>query len=551
LIKKVKEYLTITCDEVGWRLVMYDILIKNGRIVDGFNVPSFRGDIGIKDDRIIAIGNLGRGSEQTKVIDARGKVICPGFIDIHSHSDFTIMVNPKAESKVRQGVTTEVCGNCGFSAAPQYQQLKDRIKKICQEFEINYEWNSLKEYLKILEEIGIGVNFVPLIGQGNIRASIVGYTDRRPTIKEVAKMKKLIAKCMEEGAYGLSTGLIYPPGCFTKTDELIEMCKVIAEFGGIYVTHLRNEGDKLLEAVKEAIDIGGMANVQKVHISHLKTGGKANWDKLDTVFEEIEKTIDLGLSITCDRYPYTATSTDLDILLPAWVYEGGIEKELERLKDETTRNKISQQILEAHYDFTFWESIMISSVKTQANKWMEGKRISEIVAAKKIINPCDLICSLLIEEEGKVEANFFNMSEDNLKKILKKPYVMIASDASARANYGILSTHRPHPRAFGTFPCILAKYVREEKVLTIEEAIYKMTYGPAQLLGIKNRGRLKEGNFADIVVFNPEKIKDLATYESPLLYPTGIEYVIINGKIVIEKGNHTDVLAGKVLRKVS
>ncbi|MEW6095347.1 MAG: D-aminoacylase [bacterium] len=530
---------------------MYDILIKNGRIVDGFNVPSFRGDVGIKGERIIAIGNLGIGSEQTKLIDARGKVVCPGFIDIHSHSDFTIMVNPKAESKVRQGVTTEVCGNCGFSAAPQYQQLKDRIKQICQEFEINYEWNSLKEYLEILEGIGIGVNFVPLIGQGNIRASIVGYTDRRPTLKEVDKMKKLINKCMEEGAYGLSTGLIYPPGCFTQTDELIEICKVVAEAGGIYVSHLRNEGDKLLEAVKEAIDIGGMANVQKVHISHLKTAGKTNWDKLNSVFEEIEKTLDLGINITCDRYPYTAASTDLDILLPNWVYEGGLEKELERLKDENTRRKILQQILEAYHDIDFWDSIMISSVKTQANKWMEGKRISEIVSAKKTLNPCELVFSLLIEEERKVEANFFNMSEDNLKKILKKPYVMIASDSSARADYGILSTSKPHPRAFGTFPCILAKYVREEKVLTLEEAIYKMSYQPAQLLGIKNRGRLKEGNFADVVVFNPEKIKDLATYESPLLYPTGIEYVIINGKIVIEKGNHTDVLTGKVIRKVS
>lgn len=528
---------------------MYDILIKNGRIVDGFNAPSFNGDIGIKDERIIAIGSLGIGSGQTKLIDARGKVICPGFIDIHSHSDFTIMVNPKAESKVRQGVTTEVCGNCGFSGAPQYQQLKDRIKKICQEFEISYEWSSLKEYLKILEEIGIGVNFVPLIGQGNIRTSIVGYTDRRPTLTEVDKMKKLIAKCMEQGAYGLSTGLIYPPGCFTQTDELIEICKVVSEFGGIYVSHIRNEGDKLLEAVKEAIDIGGMANVQKVHISHLKTAGKENWDKLDSVFEEIEKTFDLGLSITCDRYPYTAGSTDLDILLPAWAYEGGIEKELKRLKNTNTRNKISQAILKEHHDLDYWQSIMISSVKTQSNKWMEGKRISEIVEAKKILNPCDLIFSLLIEEEGKVEIILFGMSEDNLKKILKKPYTMIGSDASARADYGILAGSRPHPRAFGTFPTVLSKYVRDEKILTLESAIYKMTYQPAQLLGIKNRGRLKEGNFADVVIFNPEKIKDLATYESPLQYPTGIEYVIINGKIVIEKGNHTEVLAGKVIRK--
>lgn len=528
---------------------MYDILIKNGRIVDGFNAPSFNGDIGIKDERIIAIGSLGIGSLGTKIINAKDKVVCPGFIDIHSHSDFTIMVNPKAESKVRQGVTTEVCGNCGFSGAPQYHQLKDRIKKICQEFEINYEWNSLKEYLELLEGIGLGVNFVPLIGQGNIRASIVGYGDRRPTIKEVDKMKKLIAKCMEHGAFGISTGLIYPPGCFTKTDELIEICKVVGEAGGMYITHLRNEADKLLDAVKEAIDIGGMANIQKVHISHFKACGKRNWDKLHAVFEEIEKDLGFGLSITCDRYPYTAASTDLDAILPNWVYEGGIEKELERLKDQQLRNKISNQISTTHQDINYWNSIMISSVKTQANKWMEGKRISEIVAEKKIVDPCELVFSLLLEEEGRVEVILFDMSEDNLREILKKPYAMIGSDASARADYGILSTTRPHPRAFGTFPAVLAKYVREEKLLNLEEAIYKMTYQPAQLLGIKDRGRLKEGNFADIVVFNLEKVKDLATYASPFLYPTGIEYVIINGKIIIEKGNHTGTLAGKVIRK--
>jgi N-acyl-D-amino-acid deacylase len=239
----------------------------------------------------------------------------------------------------------------------------------------------------------------------------------------------------------------------------------------------------------------------------------------------------------------------LDAILPNWVYEGGIEKELERLKSQEIRNKISKQILETHHDIDYWNSIMISSVKTQANKWMEGKRISEIVAEKKILDPCELIFSLLIEEEGKVEVILFDMSENNLRQILKKPYAMIGSDASARADYGILAATRPHPRAFGTFPAVLAKYVREEKLLTLEEAIYKMTYQPAQLLGIKDRGRLKEGNFADIVIFNLEKVKDLATYESPFLYPTGIEYVIINGKIVIEKGNHTSVLAGKVIRK--
>jgi len=525
---------------------MYDILIKNGQIIDGFNAPSFSGDVGIKNEHIMAIGRLGLGSAQTKIIDAKGKIVSPGFFDIHAHSDFTIMVNPKAESKVRQGVTTEVCGNCGFSAAPQYQRVKERILGICQEFEIEYQWSALKEYLQILEQIGIGVNFVPLIGQGNIRTSVMGYTDRRPTLKEVDKMKKLIAKCMEEGAFGLSTGLRYPPGCFTKTDELIELCKVVGEAGGIYVSHLRSEGDKLLEAVQEAIDIGGMANVQKVHISHLKTAGKSNWHKLDLVFEEIEKTLPLGLSITCDRYPYTASSTDLDSILPDWVYEGGIEKELEKLKSPEIREKIAQQLLETQPN---WNSIMISSVKTQTNKWMEGKRISEIIETMKDVSPAEFIFSLLIAEEGKVEAIFFEMSEDNLKKILKKPYVMIGSDASAWADYGILASTKPHPRAFGTFPCLLAKYVGEEKILTLEEAIYKITYKPAQLLGIKNRGRLKEGNFADVVVFNPEKIKDLATYESPLHYPTGIEYVIINGKIVLEKGNHTDVLAGKVIRK--
>ncbi|MDI6703569.1 MAG: D-aminoacylase [bacterium] len=521
---------------------MYDLIIKDGIIVDGTGKPKYVSDIGINEERITNISDLSDGASK-KVIDARDCVVSPGFIDIHSHSDFTILVNPTSDSKVKQGVTTEVIGNCGFSAAPSLGKIKEKAGNICKGYGLEFNWSSLGEYLNQIRDIS--VNVVPLVGQGNIRAAVLGYEDRKPTYKEQDRMKYLLKEAFEQGSFGLSAGLIYPPGCFTKGEELIELCKVVVEFEGVFASHIRSEGTHLIEAIEEVIDIGKETGV-KVHISHLKTQGKESWKRLDTVFKKIEDGLRDGIRITCDRYPYLAGSTDLDIILPSWVYEGGTAEELKRLRDPECRERLKGKILESHGDS--WEDVMISSVSRRRNKWMEGKRISQIL--KEInLHPCDFIFDLLIDEKAQVQAIFFSMSEDNLKRILKKPYTSIGSDSSSRKTSGILAKGKPHPRAFGTFPHVLSKYVREEKILTMEEAIHKMTGANSLLIGIKERGFIKEGMYADIVVFNPRLIKDQATYEDPFKYPKGIEYVLVNGKITVKRGRHTGVLAGKVLKR--
>lgn len=526
----------------------YDILLKRGMIVDGLDTTAFIGDIGIKDGRIAKIGNIS-SSMVERVIDVKGKFISPGFIDFHSHSDLSLLANPKAESKIRQGVTTEVCGNCGFSAAPCYNASHQRMIEKAKEFEIECNWNSLNSYLTILEQSGLSINFVPFIGQGNIRASVIGYENRVANSQEINKMQKLLAKSLSEGGFGLSSGLIYPPGCWTNTEELLKLAQVLSYFNVPYATHLRSEGKALIESVKEAVDIVGMGGVPRLNISHLKTAGKENWHKIKDLFGEIEEAIKMGINITVDRYPYTAASTNLDDILPEWVYEGGVEQEIKRLKDPNIQARLFIEILDAHPDMEYWDSIIISSVKTNKNKSIEGMMFSEIMRAKDIQNPCELLLEILIEEECQVEMVIFGMSEENLREILKKPYCFIGSDSSSRADYGILSKGKPHPRAYGTFPRVISEYVLKEKLLTIEEAINKMTYKPAQFLGLNDRGRLKEGKWADIVVLDLNTIKDVSTYQHPHQYPLGIEYVIVNGEIVLENGEHSNKLSGKVLRR--
>ena len=522
---------------------MFDIIIKNATIIDGSGKEGFAADIGVLDDRISKISKIEESGRQ--VIDAKGLVVSPGFVDCHSHSDYYLIINPLAESKVRQGVTTEIGGNCGYSAAPvSGEALEERKNAYQKAYNLEHDWQDVKGYFNRLERQRTSVNFALLIGHNTIRASVIGGSSREATEKEMSQMKEMIQQAMKEGAIGISTGLAYGPACFAKKDELIELCKEVRKYNGIFTVHMRSEGKGLLEAIEESIFIAKEAEIP-LQISHLKTYGEENWNKLDFAFELIEKARADGLDVTCDRYPYIAANTGLHNVFPNWVLDGGIKKELERLKDKAVREKIRKELQQAKKDI--WDKIMISEVITEKNKIYEGKRVSEAASiAKK--EPIEFVFDILVEEEIAVDAIFFKMSEENLQRILKKPYVMFGSDSGARADYGALGRGRSHPRTFGTFPRILGKYVREEKRLDLPTAIKKMTSAPCKKFNIKNRGLIKEGYFADIVIFNPDTIIDTATYEAPHKYPMGIEYVIVNGKLTVDKAKHLGTKAGMVIK---
>lgn len=511
----------------------YDLLIRGCRVIAGDSSPAFKADLGIKAGIISSIGPLS-DSEAERVIDCPEMILSPGFIDIHTHTDFTILINPRAESKIRQGVTTEVIGNCGSSAAPLYGEKLSRVRE--QNKDLVIDWETLGEYRERVKNQGTAVNLIPLTGHGNIRASVMGYDPRPPRREEMNRMLELLCQSLEEGSRGISTGLVYPPGVFSGSSELVELLSEVGRIGGIYATHMRNESDGVEAAVEEAINLAEEAGVS-LQISHLKAQGQRNWRRIYNCFRQIESARSRGMDIHCDRYPYIASATDLDILLPSWTWEGGSEEELKRLSKPTIRKRIRNEIIKDD-----WESVVISRVATDENRELEGRNLKDIAAARGM-EPVDCLFAVLLEERLEVEALFFGMSGDNLERILNKPYCMIGSDASARADYGLLSRGKPHPRTFGTFPRVLGELVRRG-VLRLEEAVYKMTGLPAEKLGLKDRGVIREGAAADLVVFNQAVIKDRATYRNPQLYPEGIEYVIVSGEIVLEAGVHTGELPG-------
>ncbi len=537
--------LSISINEV---INLYDLLIINGKIVDGTSNPWFYGDIAVKDGKIVEVGFL-KERKAKRVIDATGLFVCPGFIDIHSHSDLEPMANYRCESKVRQGVTTEVVGNCGDSAAPAFGQAYEDQRKASEEYGLKLTWQTVKEYLDALQNSKPSINYVTLVGHGTIRKSVMGYENRKPTIDELEKMKELVKQAMEEGAFGISTGLIYPPGSFAEMEEIIELCKVVANYQGYYATHMRNEGDRLEQSMTEAIEIGRQAKIS-VQISHHKAFGKQNYGKVEKTLRMIEEARKNGIDVACDLYPYTATATSLASILPNWAHEGGKEKMLERLRDKKIRAKIAQEVDPVQRRISGYENLFISYVSTDANRLCEGKSVQQI-ADQLIKEPIDVILDLIIEEKAHVGMIRFAMDEEDVKKVISSPYSMIGSDGSALAPYGILSKGHPHPRNYGTFPRVLARYVRDLGLIRLEEAIRKMTSFPAQRLGLTDRGLIKPNMAADIVAFDFDKVKDTATYEEPKRYPEGIEYVIVNGVITVENGEHTNSRAGKVLRKNS
>ncbi len=520
----------------------FDLIIEGGAILDGSGNPWFRADVGIVDDHIEAIGHLD-GVKAEYRIDAGGLMVAPGFIDMHSHSDFTLLVDPKAESKIRQGVTTEVVGNCGSSAAPQNEEVRSYREKFMRSRlgeDFQFDWATMAEYMAKLEAQGIALNVAPLVGHGTIRQNVMGFEDRAPTPGELEEMKRLTAEAMEAGAWGLSTGLIYPPGCYAKTEEIIELAKVVARYGGIYASHIRGEGDTLLDAVREAIEIGEKAGLP-VEISHFKASGKHNWGKTRESLRLVEEARRRGIDVTIDQYPYTASSTGLSAYLPNWVHVGGADAMLERLRNPEDRRRIREEVGDRD-----WSIIMV--VVSQRHPEYEGLRVTEI-AEKMGKEPVEAVMDLLLEDEGQTWVVAFGMSEEDVQRVMRSPYMMVGSDGRAISPHGVLGKGKPHPRYYGTFPRILGRYVREFGVITLEEAVRKMTSAPARRLGLWDRGLIRPGFKADIVIFNPETVIDKATFMEPHQYPEGIEYVIVNGTVVIDEGEHTGALPGRVLRR--
>ena len=521
-----------------------DYLIKGGIVIDGSGsaiIPE-KMDIAIKDDRIEEIGTLPH-VKAGSTINAEGLFVCPGFIDAHAHSEFALLADGRAEGKISQGITTEVNGNCGLSAAPLYGPAREQREADLAELEIKERWHTFDEYFGLLKRKGIATNFVTLAGHGNIRASIVGYADRQPTESEMEQMAALLRSTMQAGAKGISTGLIYPPGIYAETPELITLSSEAARHNGIYTTHMRSEGDMVTESVREAITIAEEAAVP-VHISHLKTSGAQNWGKIHDVFALIEEALGRGLMISCDRYPYTASSTDLDTVLPSWAYEGGRKREIARLKEE--REGLEREVLRAYNGPDCWDKIVISSVVSDKNRWMEGKSILELsrIQGKREV---DSVFDLLIDEALSVGAIFFTMNDENLNSILRKPYSVMGTDSAARSFDGITARGVPHPRGFGSCPRLLGRFVRDQGVLTLSEAVYKMTGLTAQIFGIKKRGMLAKGFRADIVVFDGSKVIDTADFRTPFMKPEGIRHVFVNGKPALRDGEPTGALAGRIL----
>lgn len=526
----------------------YDIVIKSGTIVDGTGVPPFKGDIGIKGETIKKIGDLS-GVEAEKILNCEDLIVAPGFIDIHNHSDIDILAIPTANNYIMQGVTTIVVGNCGSSCAPLSDKNRDLLIKSLPSYakELQIDWQTFKEYLEKVEAVSPSINFVALVGHGTVRSAVLGLERREPSTQELEEMKLYVKEAMEAGCFGLSTGLIYDPGVFSKTDEIISLAKVAARYGGVYTSHIRNESDLLLDAVNEAITIGEAAKLP-VEISHIKACAQRNWGLVRAALELITHGRRKGVEVTCDVYPYTAWMTDLLALLPPWTREGGLENTILKIRDEDNRKKIIEELKRPSLE---WENILydvgadfITLAYAEKYKKFEGKTLSQI-ARELGKNLFEAIFEMVMEDGYSADIVGGGMSEEDVEYAIKHPLSMVSSDGSI-TKFG---EGKPHPRFYGTFPRVISRYVKEKRILSLEKAIKKMTCMPAWKLRIWDRGVIRPGMKADLTIFDYWQIRDTATFENPHNYPEGIKYVLVNGKLVVEDGTHTGIRNGHVLRK--
>ncbi len=526
----------------------YDLIISKGIVYDGLGNPGKELDIAIKEDKILLLGKNLRKGKAKKIIEAQGLAVSPGFIDAHDHTDLGLLANPKAESQVRQGVTTVISGNCGYSPFPVpdlvFDEWKDHAEK---EYHVELDWKDITGFFNRLNKGGMALNYATLLGQGSLRGKVVGLDDRAPTENQLKEMKKLVEENIKAGALGISTGLEYAPGSFAKNSEILELCQTVALNKGVYATHMRDEGDFLLESIEESIEIARKTKVS-LQISHLKVAYKKNWPKIDAALSRIEAAQKQGVNILADRYPYIAGSTGLSYYFPLWAKQGTTKDFVARLKNPDLDSKIRSFVNEQEKKLGSWDKVLISSVFTEKNKPLEGKNILE-AAREAGKEPYEFMRDLLIEEENRVGMISFFSKEENLRRILAHPLVVIGADGEAVAPYGLLSKGKPHPRFYGTFPRVLGKYAREEKIFSLAQGIQKMTSLTAQKFGLRKRGQIKEGYFADLVVFDPGKIIDCATWKDPHQYPKGIDHVFVNGQIVIQEGEHTGKLPGQILYK--
>jgi N-acyl-D-amino-acid deacylase len=529
----------------------YDLIIRNGRVIDGSGRPGVNADVAIKGDRIARIGNL-RGAQAKRVIDAKGQVVAPGFIDMLGQSETFLLIDPRGMSKVMMGVATEITGE-GESIAPINEQQIKEAEDFNRRFNLNIDWRTLSEYFQRLEKQGSGLNLGTFVGATQVREYVLGYDDRPPTPAELEQMKKLVADAMKDGALGVSTSLQYVPARFAKTEEIVELAKVARQYGGIYITHQRSEANAIDDSMKEVFEIARRAHVP-AEIWHFKTAYQKNWGRMPEMLRRVAAARRQGLKITADVYPYVAGSTSLSACLPPWALEGGTDRMIARLKDPPTRARLKKEITTDSKD---WENIylgsggpsgiLIASVVNRDLDSSQGKRLSE-VATEQNKDPLDALLDFIIADHGQTSAIFFMMKESDMLAALKSPFVSICTDNGARATDGPLAGSKSHPRGWGTYPRILGRYVRDQHLMPLEFAIHKMTGLPAGNLGLKSRGLIREGYFADLTIFDPKTVIDRATFAEPNQYPVGINFVIVNGEIEVDNGQRTAALAGRVLR---
>ena len=528
-----------------------DVVIQNGTLYDGTGSPPFIGTVAIKGDKIVYVGppKFFRADQN---INATDKAVSPGFINMLSWGVDSLIEDGKSQSDIRQGVTLEVFGE-GMSWGPLNDPLKTYMKKNQGDIQYEITWTTLGDYLQFLEDKGISTNVASFIGATTLRVNAVGYEDRAPNVEELELMKDLVHQGMKEGAMGIGSSLIYAPAFYSSTEELIEICKVAADYGGMYISHMRSEGNKLLESVDELLTIANEAGIP-AEIYHLKQSGKKNWGKLDRVIQKIDSARAKGLNITTDMYTYTAGATGLDASMPPWVQEGGLEQWIQRLKDPQIRKRV---IKEMQTDTDEWENLMraaespdkliLVGFKNDSLKYLTGKTLTK-VAKIKGKSPEETAIDLVIQDGSRVGTVYFLMDEENVKRQIQLPYMSFGSDAGSLAPEGVFLKNSTHPRAFGNFARLLGKYVRDEQLIPMEEAIYKLSGLPATNLKIKERGFLKENYFADVVVFDPKSIRDFATFENPMQYATGVEQVWVNGTHVLENGTHTGAFGGRFVK---
>lgn len=528
----------------------FDLLIKNGVIYDGTGAEPRRADIAVRGDRIAVIGKITR-PRATKVVDATGLAVAPGFIDMLSWSNESLLEDGRAQSAIRQGVTTEIMGE-GWSMGPLNERMKQRI--VAEQGDIKFEinWNTLAEYLRYLEKRGVSPNVGSFLGATTVREFVIGLEDKQPTPEQLEEMRGVVHRAMEEGALGLGSSLIYAPAFYAKTEELIELCKVASRHGGRYISHMRSEGNKLTEAVEEIIRISREAKIP-AEIYHLKAAGKQNWPKMDRVLGMIEAAQKQGVDLTANMYTYPAAGTGLDASLPPWTLDGGYEALFKRLEDPAMRKKIAAEVSKPS---DAWENlylaagspdrILLVGFKNEKLKPLTGKSLAAI-ARDRGQDPIETIMDLILEDRSRIGTIYFLMSEENITKQMKKPWVSFGSDEASQAPEGVFLKANPHPRAYGNFARLLGKYVREERVMSLTEAVRRITSLPAKNLRLDRRGSLKEGAFADVVVFDPQTIADRATFEQPHQYAVGVKHVFINGVQVLAGGEHTGAKPGRAL----